>query len=129
MKKVKRMVLLCATLVSIVGTTLTAYAGSDSVSTKFSVGSVTATVELGYSGNYSYVGISTSDYADATVELKTKYYHDGKYITDTVESGMSENTSCRVSKHYDGDVTGNRCDIYFCTADGSKSCTVQNKLN
>jgi hypothetical protein len=128
MKKVKRMVLLCATLVSIVGTTLTAYAGSDSISTKFSVGSVTATVELGYSGNYSYVGISTSGYADAKVELTTKYY-DGDDITDTVESGMSENTSCRVGEHYDGDVIGNKCNINFYTADGSKSCTVKNNLN
>jgi hypothetical protein len=129
MKKVKRMVLLCATLVSIVGTTLTAYAGSDSVSTKFSVGSVTATVELGYSGNYSYVGISTSDYADATVELTTKYYQNGKYITDTVKSGMSENISCRISKHYCGDVIGNRCEIYLSTDDGSKYYTVKNNMN
>jgi hypothetical protein len=128
MKKVKRMVLLCATLVSIVGTTLTAYAGSDSVSTKFSVGSVTATVELGYSGNYSYVGISTSDYADATVELTTQYNDDG-VITKSVTGGMSENTSCRVGKRYDGDVIGNKCNINFYTADGSKSCTVKNNMN
>jgi hypothetical protein len=129
MKKVKRMVLLCATLVSIVITTLTAYAGSDSVSAKFSVGSATAIVELGYSGNYSYVGITTSDYADATVELTTKYYCDGNYIIETIESGMSENISCRISKHYCGDVIGNRCEIYLSTDDGSKYYTVKNNYD